>query len=847
MYTFELTEWTLVETTLACQMISEDHVGVHLKEVFLQMLADWDISLQSKVSAVTSDNGDNIRLALELIEDTPNHITCFGHTINNGVTAVVGVGKCQGLKSSTLKAHSARSWLCGEKVWRAYEKYVHDKAKKPPKMTPSPCKTRWWVDLHIAEAVVHQYKWMWGFASSYWKYFSEIPSREDVSILKAYIKALKPIEKLSTLLCAERYVTSSLILPMTHILDPDSSFYGGEDLVLTESTNIQWEQEENEEIGDVTDDEDEDDIPLSDYAALQPKSIHAQIAEKLNKRYNPPLPADDDDGVRARVEFERAGACNSVLQCCSYLDPGFRSEVLEADRVSAKERLLGEILSFTETGTEGPSSSHSHSAIPTENNSTVASAASARRTVQQEQIGPQVAADPQEKTKKDFNKEIAIYEGLPDAELTDNVFAWWQRHCGSLPLLATLARKYLAIPASSVPSERLFSTGGNVVTDTRRSLTGQHAEMLIFCASNSSHSPRPSNIILLSNYALILEAGTARTTSSVPNPTRRPLKRAPKDLKALGNTIKNLKCWTRQKNDQELFGGIPVYFNQARLLFFSKLYRDPMALYRALLEQLLTEEVVTNPGLSFVEAHSGTKMDPHIHTSRRITNWLWTKSHPKKDKENPDIDGPTETVAGAPGDTSIPTSPASVHHESQTAGVSAADQRLTSTRPEHDGGQTVATGLACLAGLWHWSAAGLVHDLSRYSCPLALSFSKIPPHDRFYVQFSARVPIQTKRQAELMAQHCHKIVLLDETHGTNHHKYQLLTAMVIYDNRRGWPVAHLVTSKSDDETLQYFFSTLKAKLPPDAKVNCVITDDAPSLINGMGMGICEELVHILCK
>ncbi|XP_052126459.1 uncharacterized protein LOC113211795 [Frankliniella occidentalis] len=107
--------------------------------------------------------------------------------------------------------------------------------------------------------------------------------------------------------------------------------------------------------------------------------------------------------------------------------------------------------------------------------------------------------------------------------------------------------------------------------------------------------------------------------------------------------------------------------------------------------------------------------------------------------------------------------------------------------------------------------------------------------------------LQTKRQAELMTEHCHKIVLLDETHGTNHHKYQLLTAMVIDDNRRGWPFAHLVTSKSDDITLQYFFRTLKSKLPPDVKVNCVITDDAPALINGMEMGFSEELVHILCK
>lgn len=34
--------------------------------------------------------------------------------------------------------------------------------------------------------------------------------------------------------------------------------------------------------------------------------------------------------------------------------------------------------------------------------------------------------------------------------------------------------------------------------------------------------------------------------------------------------------------------------------------------------------------------------------------------------------------------------------------------------------------------------------------------------------------LQTKRQAKLMAEHFHKIVVVDETHGTNQYKYQLL-------------------------------------------------------------------------
>jgi zinc finger BED domain-containing protein 1 (E3 SUMO-protein ligase ZBED1) len=61
---------------------------------------------------------------------------------------------------------------------------------------------------------------------------------------------------------------------------------------------------------------------------------------------------------------------------------------------------------------------------------------------------------------------------------------WWRENAYRFPSVSLLAKKWLACPATSVPSERAFSTAGNIVTVKRASLTAGMVENLTILAHN---------------------------------------------------------------------------------------------------------------------------------------------------------------------------------------------------------------------------------------------------------------------------------------------------------------------------------------------------------------------------
>jgi hypothetical protein len=75
------------------------------------------------------------------------------------------------------------------------------------------------------------------------------------------------------------------------------------------------------------------------------------------------------------------------------------------------------------------------------------------------------------KRRRIVREELEEYLAAPLAVLETDILQWWKANTATYPCLAAMARDYLAIPATSVPVECVFSGGTDLVQPKRGSLS----------------------------------------------------------------------------------------------------------------------------------------------------------------------------------------------------------------------------------------------------------------------------------------------------------------------------------------------------------------------------------------
>lgn len=243
--------------------------------------------------------------------------------------------------------------------------------------------------------------------------------------MEAVNKALAPLVEFTDALSGEEYVTISSVKPVLHILHSR---------VLAEE---------------------EDDVALT-------KAIKSDILAYLDDKFSD-LPT---------VE---------LLDTASFVDPRFKAAYIFADRVTAiQEKVKTEMKSAaavhigsTEEDTEPQPSTSSEAKKPKRSLGSFFKGSEATPST-----APTVSPE------QAIEAELSSYLVSPVQDSEGNPLDWWREHQVHFPTLNKVAKKYLCIPATSSPSERVFSSGGNIVTCLRSCLKPEMVNMLVFLSKN---------------------------------------------------------------------------------------------------------------------------------------------------------------------------------------------------------------------------------------------------------------------------------------------------------------------------------------------------------------------------
>ena len=92
-----------------------------------------------------------------------------------------------------------------------------------------------------------------------------------------------------------------------------------------------------------------------------------------------------------------------------------------------------------------------------------------------------------------YKNEIPLRYKDKITKKRNNPLDWWKLNACRFPNVAKLARAVLSIPATSAPSERVFSTAGRTITAERARMLPEHADDLVFLHDNYRAIPNIFN------------------------------------------------------------------------------------------------------------------------------------------------------------------------------------------------------------------------------------------------------------------------------------------------------------------------------------------------------------------
>ncbi|XP_062312234.1 E3 SUMO-protein ligase ZBED1-like [Osmerus eperlanus] len=420
-------DWNLGSRCLQTSYFPAEHTAEEIAHGLKESLESWGLKEERQV-CITTDNGTNVVKAASLNDWT--RLQCFGHRLHLAIEKSVKdprIDRAVDLCKKIVSAFS-HSWKRRKELKKAQAEY-HLPFHRLITETP----TRWGSRQLMIQRVLEQEKALSQVLKVNRKTRHLVPTWQDRDVLESISKTLGPLLEFTDALSGEEYVSVSYIKPVLHLFN---------NTVLAAS---------------------DDDTELT-------TDMKKVILGYLNKKYSDPETVD-------------------LLDMASLVDPRFKGKYIADDHQEfIKTRAVAEILSLLEV----------QAATVTEPHTSTEAAADGAEAAE-------VAVERQSKRVKRslgsfFKKASDGTAALADREAIEvelksylqtmkvdgetDPLDWWRVYQANFPRVARLAQKYLCIPATSAPSERAFSIGGNIVTCHRSLLKPETVDKLVFLANN---------------------------------------------------------------------------------------------------------------------------------------------------------------------------------------------------------------------------------------------------------------------------------------------------------------------------------------------------------------------------
>lgn len=377
-------------------------------------------NLENKIIFAVSDNASNIQLALKILQI--KHFGCFAHTLNLIVQGALALESDLLDKIKTIVTFFRKSTSANKK----FQIYQTSNGVKVPIKLLQDVSTRWNSSLYMLDRFVVLEDCIRGTLGLLDNSPPGLTSSEW-KIIKELVLVLRPFEEATKAVSGNNYITASMVIVRAQGL-----------------------------------------INVCDQLLKQ--NYTSRTNAVINKLLN---------GMKERNRWGNIENSKTLARC-TFLDPRFKDvplsqsiqQTTKTDIIqltaaiisseSLEEQQIPNTSTATETATENKSGFSIWCTIDTQ-------------VAQMKPTGTNTS-----------RSIIEVQRYLEDSLQQRNTDAlkWWQENKHNYPYLSQLARKHLCCLGTSVPSERIFSQAGLLISDRRSRLSSKKVEMLLFLNQN---------------------------------------------------------------------------------------------------------------------------------------------------------------------------------------------------------------------------------------------------------------------------------------------------------------------------------------------------------------------------